>query len=66
LDVSTLTGLLQDAEKRHGEYEPMAPKHHWSQWYAAYIAARALGSTPEEAAKHGAIQIDRTRDRVPA
>jgi catechol 2,3-dioxygenase-like lactoylglutathione lyase family enzyme len=66
LDVSTLTALLQDAEKRHGEYEPTAPNHHWSQWYAAYIAARASGSTSEEAAKHGAIQVERTSDRVPA
>ena len=30
LDVATLTELLQEAEKRHGEYEPTAPKHHWS------------------------------------
>ena len=34
-DVATLTELLQEAEKRHGAYEPTAPKHHWSGWYAA-------------------------------
>jgi hypothetical protein len=28
---------------RHGEYEPTAPKHHWSEWYAAYIVARERG-----------------------
>ena len=65
-DVATLTELLQEAEKRHGEYEPAAPKHHWSDWYAAYIVAREQGLTPEEAAKHGALHIDRTGDHVPA
>jgi len=46
--------------------EPTAPKHHWSEWYAAYIVAREQGLTPEEAAKHGALHIDRTGDHVPA
>ena len=41
LDVATLTELLRETEKRHGAYEPTAPKHHWSDWYAAYIVARA-------------------------
>src|ERR1700685_3243163 len=39
-DVATLTELLQEAEKHHSEYEPTAPKHHWPDWYAAYIVAR--------------------------
>ena len=34
LDVATLTDLLKDAEQGHGQYEPTAPKHHWSDWYA--------------------------------
>ena len=46
LDVSTVTALLQETEKRHGEYEPTAPKHHWSEWYAAYLVARERGRTP--------------------
>ncbi|MGB0015671.1 MAG: hypothetical protein WBQ12_03100, partial [Candidatus Sulfotelmatobacter sp.] len=58
LDVATLTGLLQEAEKHHGEYEPTAPKHHWSGWYAAYIVARQDGKTPEEAAKDGKFHIE--------
>lgn len=66
LDVSTLTALLQEAEKGHGEYEPTAPNHHWSQWYAAYVVARGEGLTPESAAERGANHIERTRDRVPA
>jgi catechol 2,3-dioxygenase-like lactoylglutathione lyase family enzyme len=64
LDVATLTELLQETEKRHGEYEPTAPKHHWSDWYAAYIAAREQGRTPEEAAKAGALRIEGILDRV--
>ena len=61
LDVATLTELLQEAEKHHAEYEPTAPKHHWSGWYAAYIVARQAGKTPEEAAKDGKIHIEGAR-----
>jgi catechol 2,3-dioxygenase-like lactoylglutathione lyase family enzyme len=61
LDVATLTELLRETEKHHGEYEPTAPKHHWSGWYAAYIVARAQGRTPEEAAKDGALHIESAR-----
>jgi catechol 2,3-dioxygenase-like lactoylglutathione lyase family enzyme len=35
MDVASLTELLRETEKRHGEYEPTSPKHHWSGWYAA-------------------------------
>jgi hypothetical protein len=58
LDVAKLTELLQEAEKHHGEYEPAAPKHHWSGWYAAYIVARQDGKTPEDAAKDGKLHIE--------
>jgi catechol 2,3-dioxygenase-like lactoylglutathione lyase family enzyme len=51
MDVPTLTGILREAEDLHGQYGPKAPKHHWSEWYAPYIAAREQGKTPEEAAK---------------
>jgi catechol 2,3-dioxygenase-like lactoylglutathione lyase family enzyme len=61
LDVATLTELLQEAEEHHGEYDPTAPEHHWSGWYAAYIVARQEGKTPEEAAKDGKIQIEGAR-----
>jgi catechol 2,3-dioxygenase-like lactoylglutathione lyase family enzyme len=58
LDVATLTELLRETEQHHGEYEPTAPKHHWSGWYAAYIVARQDGKTPEEAAKEGKLHIE--------
>jgi len=57
MDVATLTELLREAEEHHGEYEPTAPKHHWSQWYAAYIVARERGRTPDEAAKDAALHM---------
>ena len=58
LDVATLTDLLKDAENGHGQYEPTAPKHHWSDWYAAYIVARGEGKTAEEAAAAGTRHVD--------
>ena len=61
LDVATVTALLQEAENRHGTYEPDAPKHHWSDWYAAYFVAREQGRTPDEAAEHGARRVEATR-----
>jgi catechol 2,3-dioxygenase-like lactoylglutathione lyase family enzyme len=64
MDVATLTDLLQETEKRHGEYEPSAPKHHWSAWYAAYIVARENGKTPDEAAKVAVLHIEGGRDRA--
>jgi hypothetical protein len=45
-------------QEHHGEYEPTAPKHHWSGWYAAYIAARQERKTPEEAATLGKLYIE--------
>jgi catechol 2,3-dioxygenase-like lactoylglutathione lyase family enzyme len=61
LDVTTLTELLREAEKLHGEYEPTAPKHHWSGWYAAYMVARQRGKTPVEAAAEGKRNIETAR-----
>ena len=61
MDVVTLTELLQETEKRHGEYEPTAPKHHWSGWYAAYLVARQNGRTPEDAAKDAALHLEGAR-----
>ena len=64
LDVATLTDLLRETEEHHGEYEPTAPKHHWSEWYAAYIVARERGRTSDEAAKDAALHMQRTGDHV--
>ena len=66
MDVATLTELLRETEKRHGEYEPTAPKHDWSAWYAAYMVARENGRTPDAAAKDAAVHIEGARDHAPA
>src|SRR5208282_5207171 len=50
LDVTTLTDLLRETEKRHAGYEATAPKHDWWEWYGAYMVAREQGRTPDEAA----------------
>ena len=60
-DVPTMADLLREAEQHHGEYEPTAPKHHWSGFYAAYIVARQNGKSSEEAAKDGRLQIEGAR-----
>ena len=49
MDVTRLTELLREAEEHHGRYEPTAPPHHWSDWYAAYIVAREQGRTEDQA-----------------
>jgi catechol 2,3-dioxygenase-like lactoylglutathione lyase family enzyme len=63
LDVAALTDLLKETEQHHGAYEPTAPKHHWSGWYAAYIVARERGRTPDEAAKDAALHLEGTGRR---
>jgi catechol 2,3-dioxygenase-like lactoylglutathione lyase family enzyme len=65
LDVTTLAELLRETEKRHGKYEPTAPKHHWSDWYAAYIVARENGRTADEAAGDAKIHIEGAGNSTP-
>ena len=57
VDVPSMTALLREAEEHHGQYEPTAPPHHWSDFYAAFLVARENGRTPEEAAEAGALRI---------
>jgi hypothetical protein len=57
-ETATLTGLLKEAEERHGQYEPTAPAHHWSTWYAAYIAARERGLSQDDAAREGGRSVE--------
>ena len=54
LDVQTMTALLREAEENHGDYERSAPKHHWSDWYAAFMVAREQGMTVDDAVQAGA------------
>ena len=46
------------------EYEPTAPKHHWSGWYAAYIVARERGKSSDEAAASATLHIEGAGERA--
>lgn len=61
VDVPAMTTLLKEAEERHGSYEASAPKHHWSDWYAAYIVARQNGITPDAASETAARHMSSLR-----
>jgi catechol 2,3-dioxygenase-like lactoylglutathione lyase family enzyme len=65
-DVPTLTELLRETEMHHGEYEPTAPKHHWSGWYAAYMVARERGASSDEAVRDATLHIEGTLERTQA
>jgi catechol 2,3-dioxygenase-like lactoylglutathione lyase family enzyme len=65
LDVTTLTELLRETEEHHGKYEPTAPKHNWSDWYAAYIVARENGRTSDEAAEDAKFHIEGAHTPTP-
>ncbi len=66
LDLATMIELLREAEQHHGPFEATAPKHHWSDFYGAYIVARGQGRTPEQASEEGAQNVGRTLERVGA
>jgi catechol 2,3-dioxygenase-like lactoylglutathione lyase family enzyme len=66
LNVAAMTELLRETEQHHGDYERVAPKHHWSGWYAAYMVARQQGAAPEEAAKQAALHMEGTREHAKA
>jgi catechol 2,3-dioxygenase-like lactoylglutathione lyase family enzyme len=46
---AALAELLHETADHHGSFEQVAPPHNWWDWYAAYMGARQLGSTPDEA-----------------
>ena len=66
VDIAAMTELLREAEAHHGQYEPTAPKHHWSNWYGPYIIARERGKTPEDAVKDATFHVEGTRGHAQA
>ncbi len=58
MDTETLTVLLQEAKSHHSDYEPNAPEHDWTVWYAAYIVAREEGMTPDESVRHATTHTE--------
>ncbi|HUD70381.1 MAG TPA: hypothetical protein VMQ62_00335, partial [Dongiaceae bacterium] len=63
LDIASLTEFLREAEMRHGDYQATAPKHHWSDWYAAYIVAREHGRSPDAAIADAGHHMERVLGR---
>jgi len=61
VDIAELANLLHETEERHGQYERVAPKHDWWDWYAAYMNARERGSAPEEAARAAGQYLEDAR-----
>ena len=61
MDVTRLTELLREAEEHHGGYEAVAPPHHWSGWYAAYVIARDRGLTEEQAVAEATEHLEGAR-----
>jgi hypothetical protein len=51
MDVASLAELLHETAEHHDTYEKIAPAHDWWDWYAAYLHARQLGSSPDQAAE---------------
>lgn len=49
IDIATLAEQLHETEEHHGAYEKTHAKHHWWDWYAAYLSARQNGRSSEEA-----------------
>jgi hypothetical protein len=61
MDAAALAELLREAEEHHGRYEPTAPKHHWWDWYAAYVVARQQGRSPDEAHEDAVHALEPSR-----
>jgi len=58
MDVERLSELLREAEEHHAPYEATAPKHNWSDFYAAYVVAREAGRTSDEADKDARAHME--------
>ena len=48
-EITALAQLLMETAEHHGRFEEVAPPHNWWDWYAAYLHARQVGGSPEEA-----------------
>jgi catechol 2,3-dioxygenase-like lactoylglutathione lyase family enzyme len=48
-DVEELAERLLETSLQHERFDQAAPPHHWWDWYAAHMVARANGATNDEA-----------------
>ena len=65
MDIQGLADLLHETSERHGAFEAITPAHNWWDWYAAYMAARQDGATPDDAAADAARYMDETFNVLP-
>ena len=61
MDTAALANLLHETSERHGQFEAIAPKHDWWDWYAAYMTARENGSTPDDASEAARVYMEQAR-----
>ena len=61
MDTAALANLLHETSERHGQFEAVAPKHDWWDWYAAYMTAREKGSTPDDASEAARVYMEEAR-----
>jgi hypothetical protein len=64
VDVPTLARLLHETAEHHDRFEKATPPHDWWDWYAAYLAARVDGETPEQADATADRYMEETRGVV--
>jgi hypothetical protein len=61
MDTAALADLLHETSEHHAQFEAIAPKHDWWDWYAAYMTARESGRTPEEASEAAKNYMEEAR-----
>jgi hypothetical protein len=61
MDTAALADLLHETADHHAQYEAIAPKHDWWDWYAAYMTARENGSTPDDASEAARVYMEQAR-----
>jgi hypothetical protein len=61
MDTAALADLLHETSERHAQFEAIAPKHDWWDWYAAYMTARENGHTPDEASSAARAYMEEAR-----
>jgi hypothetical protein len=49
MDIEALADLLHETAEHHDPFEKSSAPHNWWDWYAAYMAARQSGNSPDEA-----------------
>ncbi len=63
-DSAELAQRLRETAIHHGDFEAVAPPHDWWDWYAAYMNARASGSSEDEASAAAGRYMSQVKDVV--